>query len=237
MPQCNPEDYLNVGDVELLGPSAVRLPGQPEKPEAKPLPTNPLEIQQQLFEAQRRNDHVAIQQLSMALDDSLTNVFEEMTSQPKEQVESPAQDVEEPKSDVSESEIYREIHNAVGQEQADAVHGWMNEHFEEEEIGSYLQMMQEGDQEAIGVFQAAQRAMANPELAPDSSLEEYTQLDESQSAELVDRYGDAGTQMVELNKQFISGQITQAQMIQAVLSDPALAQAAMDAKANNLLTY
>ena len=234
--QINPEDYLNVGDVELLGPSAVRLPGQPEKAEAQPLPTTPLEIQQQLFEAQRRGDHVAIQQLSMALDDSLTQVFEEKT-QPKEQVEDRAQDVEEPSTDVTESEIYQEINNAVGQETADAVHSWMNSTFDEEEVGQYLQLIQDNDQEAIGIFQAAQRAMKNPELAPDSSIEEYTQFNEDTSTELVTRYGDAGTQMIELNKQFISGQISQAQMIQAVLSDPELTQAAMDAKANNLLTY
>ena len=240
MPECSPEQYLNIGDVELYGPSAIRLPGQPEKPEAQPLPTNPLEIQQQLFEAQRRNDHVAIQHLSMALDDSLANVFEEKT-QPKEEIESPApnpsEEEQEPQSDVSESEIYREIHNAVGTEEADSVHSWMNDNFDEEEIGSYLQLIKDGDQEAIGVFQAAQRAMKNPELAPDTSIEEYTQLDDSQSAELVDRYGDAGEQMIQLNRQFIAGEITQAQMIQQVLSDPALAQAAMNAKANNLLTY
>ena len=236
--QINPEDYLNVGDVELLGPSAVRLPGAPEKVEAQPLPTNPLEIQQSLFEAQKRGDHVAIQQLSMALDDSLTQVFEDKTQPRQEEVRAEdTPDAEEPSADVTESEIYREIHNAVGQEEADSVHSWMNDTFDEEEVGQYLQLMQDNDQEAIGIFQAAQRAMKNPELAPDTSIEEYTEFNTDTSTELVTRYGDAGEQMIQLNKQFISGQISQAQMIQAVLSDPELTQAAMDAKANNLLTY
>ena len=91
-------------------------------------------------------------------------------------LETSEQDPEDP-SDLKQSEIYQEINNTVGEETADAVHGWMNEHYDEEAVGAYLQLIQDGDQEAIGVFQAAQHAMADPNLAPDGSLEEYTEFE------------------------------------------------------------
>lgn len=136
--------------------------------------------------------------------------------------------------DVSFSEVYRDITATVGAEEADAVHEFMNNNSSQEEIADYMGYLQEGSQEAIAVFQAAK-------IAKDAGYEaddvEASSITEDISTELYARYGDDAHSMMELNRQLVSGQITEGQMKMKVLSDPQLLRSCLDAKKRGYLSF
>ena len=112
----------------------------------------------------------------------------------------------------------------------------MNDNFQEEEIKDYLALMNAGDEEALLASNAAQQMMKDESFAPSPDAVQGS-IEQDNADQLVDHFGELGQAIVDLNRQLVSGQITTAQMKRTVLTDPALLQAAMQAKALNLITY
>ena len=151
-------------------------------------------------------------------------IKEEPISEPQEAPEEPvADDV-----DVSFSEIYRDITASVGAEEADAVHEFMNNNSSQEEIADYMEYLNAGDQEAVALFQAAKIAK---DAGYESSGEiESTGLTEESMTGLLDRFGDVGGEIIDLNSKLVNGELSAAQMKVAVMSDPSLLRVCLQAK-------
>ena len=79
--------------------------------------------------------------------------------------------------------------------------------------------------------------MAGDEAYAPSDEVEYTSFNSEESSLLVENYGEHGQRMLDLNQQYLSGAITEAQMRRAVISDPVFAMSVMDAKSKGLITY
>ncbi len=151
-------------------------------------------------------------------------IKEEPVSEPQEAPEEPLTD----DVDVSFSEIYRDITASVGAEEADAVHEFMNNNSSQEEIADYMDYLNAGDQEAVALFQAAK-------IAKDAGYEgsgeiESTGLSEEAMSGLLDRFGDTGSLIIDLNSKLVNGGISASEMKLTVMSDPSLLRACLQAK-------
>ena len=233
MPTCNPEDYMNTQAVEFLGTDTARqLTESPSAPQS----SDPIfSIQEQLHAAQRAGNTAQVASLSMQLDTALQRLPQPSPEVPSEEQREEVKAEETSDEELIQSEIFQEINNTVGSEVADQVHNYMNENFSQEEIAEYMDMVDDNDQEAIGVFQAAQQVMQNEALAPSGGAVEA--FNDDTSAELISRYGDLGEQLLSLNQQMLSGRISSADAKRLVLSNPELLRVAFDAKSNNLMSY
>lgn len=233
--EITPDQYLNLDNVEMYGPSSIRLANEPA-PVAETQPTTVDEVATALRQAQQRGDHGAIGLLSAQLDSLVAN-----SSAPTNQVAAEAtsdapEAPQEPVEDVRQSDLYQEINAVQGQQEADRVHGWMNENFSQEEVSDYLSAMSSNDQEAIAVFQSAQNMMKDAAFAPSADLD-YSPFNDTQAHALTDAFGEQGQELLDLNKQLLSGALTERQMQKHVLSNPALMRVAMQAKAQGLINY
>ena len=235
--EVKPEDYLNLDTLELYGPDAV-------KPQAAPVAanTNTLEsIQQSLFQAQRNGDNAAIGLLSSQLDSLLAAT----TTSPDVAPEAPQAPEDKPEDDLSQedletlyksSEVRQELYGKYGKEEVDSVHTWLNGFAEKDELSSYIALLANDDPEALLTYESLRKMAGDESIQPDQVVE-YQGFDGSQSQQLLEEFGDHGQTMLDLNTQYLAGQITQTQMQRAVLSDPALAMSVFQAKAQGLITY
>lgn len=165
----------------------------------------------------------------------------DLTPSPAQQIEQPVsvpqEAPEEPveeSGDVSLSEIYRDITATVGAEEADATHAFINSNATEEELSEYLGLLKSGSQEAVAIFQAAKEAK---DAGYEDTIDEYYPLSEDSSAQLIDRFGGSGQDIVTLNQQLMSGQITDIQMRAQVLRNPSLLRTALEARSMGLIAF
>ena len=238
--EITPEMYLDVASLELHGPDALNKPA--ETPSA-PAPSDDIfAVQQQLLDAERVGNHLAVQQLSMRLDDLLAGISPEQPSEDTAEQESTDEPSEAHESsseadeiDVTTTELYQQIGEAVGAQKADETFSYMNDNASQEEISEFLEQLKAGDQEAISTFQAAQQAMEQG-ITIDGSVE-TTAFDSDTAFLIEDRFGENGVQIVDLNRRLLAGEITQVQVKRAVMSNPSLLADCLKAKAANLISF
>ena len=237
--QVNPEDYLNVEALELLGPNAI-------KPQVElPTPTAPADdvfaIQEALHDAQRRGDVSLITRLSIQLDDALSA---KPVEAPSASSEAPGEEKEAPKTTASQeeldarynaSEVKAELTSKFGAEEVNRVHEWANENLSDEELGEYLGLIGDDNPEAVLAFDSLKTMAGDPDLAP--SVDEYQAFSQEDTNALISQYGDHGEIVVNLNQRFLSGQITESEMKRAVLSDPQLALSVFQMKREGLIDF
>lgn len=243
--QINPEDYLDVEALEFLGPNALKQQQQVPPTPAAPVPTEGPErifaIQEQLFAAQRSGNNAQITLLSMQLDDALQS---QPQAAPQGTPEASGEEKELPKTtssqeqleaDYNASEVKAELTNKFGPAEVNRVHEWANENLSEEELGEYLGLIGSDNPEAILAFDSLKTMASDSRLAP--SVEEYTTFSDQETHALISQYGDHGEIVVNLNNQYMSGQITESEMKRAVLSDPTLALSVFQMKRDGLIDF
>ena len=240
--EITPEMYLNVGDVELRGPSAIRTFGEAE-PVAAPAPATLEEVTSALRQAQLRGDTAAVGLLSAQQDDLINGVYTAPEEQPtqndttptEEEVEAPEADPEASPEGFTESAFNKALVNELGGEGADAILATINATGDEAVIEAFLASAQSEDtsyaEEVTSWARLANQAGATP--SGELNVEGYT---ESQIAELqhASSYAD---EIVSLNQQLVSGQISQAQLFQAVIQEPGLMAEAVKLRAQGLISF
>lgn len=254
--RIEPADYLDLDGLEMYGPG--QHPTQPQQ-QAAPVAAPPVQqqqqtsngdehifaLQRQLFEAQRNGDHARLGVLQVQMDEALqglTGPSQEAPNagQPQQQQQQPSEDdpVDQQKLDqkYAESQVRQDLINKYSAEEVQRVHDFANQTLSEDEVMDYIELLYNDSPEAIMAFDSLKQMADNPAIAPEAAVE-YTAFDQGQASELEARFGDLGREMVILNQQFLSGQITRADMQRHVLSDPALTMACFQAKAAGLITY
>ena len=242
--EIKPEAYLDVSALEMVGPNAYRQQQQAIQSQAEPSSSTSPDaelhaLQQQLHQAQRTGDTSQIERLSHQLDSQLAALHQPSQIDPQAPSKaSPVQSTqEELNARYTASEVHSELKGKHGVDEVNRVHSWANDNLTEDELGAYLGLIGSDDPEALLAFESLKQMASDESLAPDPDGVEYASFDESQASALVERYGDHGEIMVNLNRQYLAGQITEQQMQRAVLSDPSLAMSVFSAKAQGLISY
>ena len=240
--QVNPEDYLNVEALDFLGPNAIKP--QPELPTpVAPAANDVFAIQEALHDAQRRGDMSQITRLSIQLDEALSA---KPVEAPSASSEAPGEEKELPKTTASQeqleerynaSEVKAELTSKFGEAEVERVHSWANDNLTQEELGEYLGLIGSDDPEAVIAFDSLKTMASDPALAPDPDGVEYTAFSNDETHALISQFADHGEIVVNLNQRYLSGQITEAEMKRAVLSDPQLALSVFQMKREGLISF
>lgn len=249
--EVTPEMWMNTEAVELYGPGAIQTPQQQLANQAEsssaPEPSQDIfAVQQQLLQAEAQGNHLAVQQLSMRLDDMLSGMTaapkvdaegttDEPSGRASERSETPESPSEDDEIDLRQSDLFQQINEAHGPQKADEVHSWMNDNLSESELGDYMSQLQAGDAEALQAFQAAKSAIDQGVQL--SAEVEASAFDDNTAFLIEDRFGANGTKIVQLNQQVASGAISQSQLKRMVISDPSLLADAIKAKAAGLISF
>ena len=239
--EVTPDMWMNTEAVELYGPSVIKTPQQQLVAESSSANNEPspdiFAVQAQLLQAEAQGNHLAVQQLSMKLDDMLANDIKDAeainTDEPSKAPESPSE-VDE--IDVTTSDLYIQINEAHGPQKADEVHGWMNDNLSESELGDYMSQLKEGSAEALQAFQAAKSAIDSGVEINDAEAE-VSSIDDNTGYLIADRFGANGERILELNRQLVSGQLSVDQLKRQVISNPSLLADAIKAKAAGLISF
>lgn len=242
MPTCNPEDYLDLDSLELLGPSAVSLKSDQPAPLAAPEPQTIDDVANALRQAQLRGDQGQIGVLSLQLDDMLSGKPSEAPvspqEQPKEVVDTNTPEADEEPSEeqpeLLESDFNRALVNQLGAAKVDALYETVNNCGDEDVIEAFMESVQGDGQYANEVLDWA-RLATDAGATPDPEAEYSTFSEENITA--IRNESPYADEIIALNQKLNSGEISQAQLFQQVLQDPALMAEAVKLRNANIISF
>jgi len=239
MPTCNPEDYLNLDNLELLGPGAVSLKSDQPAVLAAPEPQSIEDVANALRQAQLRGDQGQIGILSIQLDDMLSGTPSAAPvshqEQPKEVVDTNTpEEIEEPSESILESDFNRALVTELGAEKVDSLYEAVNNCGDEDVIEAFMESI-EGDgkyaHEVLDWAHLATKAGATPEA--DAVYSAFTQ-ESITSLRNESAYAD---EIISLNQKVANGQLSKGQLFQQVMQDPALMAEAVKLRAAGIITF
>ena len=238
--QINPEDYLNLDDVEMYGPSSIRFKGEETAPEV-PSPSTIEEVAQALRQAQLQGNHAQIGVLSCQLDDLLAGETpakapESVSEEPKEEVdpETPEEAEEAPQSDFKDSDFNKSLVNELGAEETDELYQIVNDGAGDDVLEAFMESANGDGEYASQVIDWARNVKASG-AAPTAGLE-ASAIDESTAQQIIGA-SEFGEEILQLNQQVSSGQMSKAQLFQEVMGNPALMAEAVRLRNSNLLQF
>lgn len=240
--EITPEMYLNLDGLEMHGPSSIRRADEPA-PVADAQPTSVDEVADALYQAQRRGDHAQVGLLSAQLDglvQGLSTAPQEPVvandpTTPEETLE-PSEELTEPSEDTyTESDFNRSLVNELGSDKVNQLYEVINSCEDEDVIQAFLESSQGEDHTYANELIDWARLATDAGATPDPEAE-YSSFSEENITAIRNEspYAD---EIISLNQKLNSGEISQAQLFQQVMQDPALMAEAVKLRNANIISF
>lgn len=239
--EIKPEDFLDLSNLEMYGPSSVRFKGE-VAPTPSPTPTSLDEVATALRQAQLKGDHGQIGILSNQLDQLVNQTATTTTQQAPQQLEGEEVDkgsgetdeASEDAPELLESDFNRSLVAELGGTKVDEIYTTINNCGDDEIISSFMDSV-DGDgsyaNEVIEWAKLASDAGAVPSADATSGA-----FDEASIADIQNNSAYADD-IINLNRLVSSGQMTQAQLYQQVMQDPGLMAEAVKLRNANIISF
>lgn len=128
-----------------------------------------------------------------------------------------------------------EVINEFGEEAYQQTMQWASDSsMSDATVASINEVLQSDSEDAVVAFQGLQDLSRLSEDSFDS-VDDIREIDEDLANHLIERFGEAGEQMVTLNAALVAGQATTADALKLALNNPKLRNAAMTAAREGLL--
>ena len=240
--RIEPSDYLDISDVEMYGPSSIRMKGE-EAPAPTPNPQTVDEVAAALRQAQLRGDHGQVGILSVQLDELVAGTSSAPPEAPEDapvasEDDKPQEDTEEveeaPQSDFKDSDFNKSLINELGAEETDELYQIVNDGAGDDVLEAFMESANGDGEYASQVIDWARNVKASG-AAPTAGLE-ASAIDESTAQQIIGA-SEFGEEILQLNQQVSSGQMSKAQLFQEVMGNPALMAEAVRLRNSNLLQF
>ena len=233
--QINPEDYLNLDNLEMHGPSSVTIKGE-KVAEPSPAPSTIDEVAQALRQAQLDGKHGEVGILSARLDEMLLGDLSEAPEASKQEVaeEETSEEKESSTDDFKDSAFNKSLVSELGAEETDELYGIINSGADEDVLSAFMESANGDGKYATQVVDWARNVKAAG-ATPNADVQ-ASAIDESQATAILGA-SDYGQDILDLNAAVTSGKMSKAQMFAQVMENPGLMQEAVRLRNANLIQF
>nr|BDD46738.1 hypothetical protein 9 [bacterium] len=232
---------MPISDLDFYGPNVLNKPEQTQAPVQS---DDIFAVQEQLLKAEQMHDHMAVQRLSMRLDDMLSGMPTEAPQEPvQEHVDISEDVVEQPEEGESEevvddafasSAFNRSLVNELGEDGANEIYEIINNTGDGELISAFMESAQT-DGNYAGMLTDWARNVQAAGATPSADVTAVA-FDSAQE-QAIRSSSEFGDEIMALNTAVTSGQMTKAQLFQQVMQNPGLMAEAVRLRDANLISF